>query len=215
MPFADPGRSSMTPRVQGYSFVDAMPSPSPSEMGSQGVNALMTFGTLASTPVAIRDPNRDDPVFKAPAPPRDSDDFEGGPFRINKTPRREMLAHKMASKASRSLSKRQHESGDLGGLGLLRMGSRTLGATPGASSVRTATSTGQADATPGRDSFLSPAAKTLLGRARGHGKDSDLSPAIKRRGQEDRDRESLERLKRQKWDPSPLRSGTTQSSHSR
>lgn len=210
----DPGRSSMTPRVQGYSFVDAVPSPSPSELGSQGVNALMTFGTLASTPVAIRDPNQDDPAFKRPAPPRETaDEFQGGPFRISQTPRREMLAHKMASRASKSLSKRQQETGSSGGLGLLRMGSRTLASsTPAPSSVRSSVSAAESGATPGRDSFLSPAAKSLLGRAKGtKGAVSDLSPAIKRRSQEDRDKESRERLKRQKWDPSPLRSGVTQS----
>lgn len=199
----------MTPRVQGYSFVDAMPSPSPSDLGSKGANALMTFGTLASTPVAIRDPNKDDPVFKAPAPPRDTpDEFLGGRFRISQTPRRELLAHKMASKASRSLSKRQQEMGSTGGLGLLRMGNRTLASsTPDPSSVR---SVAESSTTPGRDSYLSPAAKSLLGRAKGSKTKSDLSPAIKKRDQEDRDKESRERLKRQRWDPSPLRTGTSQ-----
>lgn len=202
----------MTPRVQGYSFVDAMPSPSPSELGPQGVNALMTFGTLASTPVAIRDPNKEDPIFKAPAPPRETpDEFQGGRFRISQTSRRDMLAHKMASKASKSLSKRHQETGGSSGLGLLRMGNRIIASSsPGPSSVRSVASATDSSATPGRDSFLSPAAKTLLGRAKGPSKGSDLSPAIKRRNQEDRDKESLERLKRQKWDPSPLRSGATQ-----
>lgn len=199
----------MTPRVQGYSFVDAMPSPSPSELGPQGVNALMTFGTLASTPVAIRDPNDDDPVFKAPAPPRETpDEFLGGRFRISQTPRREMLAHKMASKASRSLSKRQQDMGNSSGLGLLRMGNRSMASsTPGASSIR---SVAESSSTPGRDTFLSPAAKTLLGRAKGSKGGSDLSPIIKRRNQEDRDKKSRERLKRQKWDPSPLKTGVSQ-----
>jgi protein DGCR14 len=203
----------MTPRVQGYSFVDAMPSPSPSELGPVGVNALMTFGTLASTPVAIRDPNKDDVVFKAPAPHRETpDEFQGGRFRISQTSRRDMLAHKMASKASRSLAKRHQATGNSSGLGLLRLGNRTIassspGASPGPSSVRSVATSADPSATPGRDSFLSPAAKTLLGRAKGAKGGSDLSPAIKRRNQEDRDRESAERLKRQKWDPSPLRSG--------
>lgn len=191
-----------------------MPSPTPSELGTQGVNALMTFGTIASTPVALRDSNEDDPVFKAPAPPSHVEGDEPAHFRINKSGRREQLAHRMATKAGRSLSKKHNSTSGSTGLGLLRFGDRSLSATPGTFSSATVTSVKKAEGTPGRDAFLSPAARTLLGKAKGGRQQVGSSPyegGRTRKGQDDRDKESHERLKRQRWDPSPLGAGATHS----
>jgi protein DGCR14 len=197
----------MTPRVQGYSFVDAMPSPSPSEIGSDNVNSLMTLGTLASTPVALRNPNEDDPVFKAPAPPRPAERQDYGPF--SKPSRRDELARQMASKASRSLAQRQSLQGKSSGLGLLRFGERSGTASP--SSVSTTTSIRDPGATPGKDAYLSPAARTLLGRASGSSIRVESKSELRKRERQmdqDRERASQEKLKRQKWDASPLRNAS-------
>ncbi|KAK9366353.1 nuclear protein DGCR14 [Lipomyces kononenkoae] len=61
-----------TPRVQGYSFVSARPSPSPSELGAPP----MTWGAIATTPVVSK-------------------------FRIAETPKREELHHKLLSSMSK------------------------------------------------------------------------------------------------------------------
>lgn len=191
----------MTPRVQGYGFVDAMPSPTPSQLGTDGMAALMTFGTLVSTPVALRDPNADDPAStprssqSAPAEP-----VHEGPFKIPKPPRREALAHQLASKATKSLQKRHGMTFSNTGLGLRKNPVASgRGGTPKDSLLDSATGSG----TPRRDAFLSPAAKTLLGRTRS-GKALDSSP-LRPALQNDREREGREKLKRATWDPSPLR----------
>ncbi|KAK9235805.1 nuclear protein DGCR14 [Lipomyces kononenkoae] len=64
-----------TPRVQGYSFVSARPSPSPSELGAPP----MTWGAVAATPVVSK-------------------------FRIAETPKREELHHKLLSSMSKRAS---------------------------------------------------------------------------------------------------------------
>ncbi|ODQ71921.1 hypothetical protein LIPSTDRAFT_35303, partial [Lipomyces starkeyi NRRL Y-11557] len=61
-----------TPRVQGYSFVSAAPSPSPSELGTPP----MTWGAVAATPVVSK-------------------------FRVAETPKREELHHKLLSSMSK------------------------------------------------------------------------------------------------------------------
>ncbi|KAK9386089.1 nuclear protein DGCR14 [Lipomyces mesembrius] len=61
-----------TPKVQGYSFVSAAPSPSPSELGAPP----MTWGAVAATPVVSK-------------------------FRVAETPKREELHHKLLSSMSK------------------------------------------------------------------------------------------------------------------
>ncbi|KAK6334026.1 hypothetical protein TWF696_002534 [Orbilia brochopaga] len=68
----------VTPRVNGYSFVDDAPSPSPSELGLPP----MTWGTV------------DDLLPSVEASP--------SPFKISETPRREKTLHRMVDKVAKS-----------------------------------------------------------------------------------------------------------------
>ncbi|KAH8930122.1 hypothetical protein BT69DRAFT_1345322 [Atractiella rhizophila] len=78
-----PSRPSlMTPRVNGYGFVSELPTPVPHALPA---DELMTWGTISATPRAVTDSSDPDPQFD-------------GPFRIPPTPRREVLAHRMAAK---------------------------------------------------------------------------------------------------------------------
>jgi protein DGCR14 len=198
-----------------------MPSPGPSVLGDSGISSLMTFGTLASTPVALRDPNASDPAFRVQAV---NDAMKEGPFRIPHTPHREVLAHKMASKATKSLQQRQGGP-QTSGLGLRRSGTpgsvaRLVragtpgggwGSTPKDDAVREARRAMQDEGrTPSRDAFLSPAAKTLLGRTTNHQKQQSTSSYPFQQGEANgnkrytQDTDRMERYKRAKWDPSPL-----------
>ncbi|GAA96167.1 uncharacterized protein L969DRAFT_14366 [Mixia osmundae IAM 14324] len=76
-----------TPRIRGYGFVAPMASPTPSQLGETGMNALMTHGVLQGTPVAL---------------PRDGD----SPFQLTESSRRDRLAHRMASQASANLRRK-------------------------------------------------------------------------------------------------------------
>lgn len=187
----------MTPRVQGYSFVDAMPSPTASNLGETGLKSLMTFGTIASTPIALRDPA--DPA--RPPSQAVSDMLQEGPFKIPATPRREMLAHKMAGKATKSLQQRHGLNFANSGLGL-RKGLLSFN-----DSVRgSPRDSSDGGTTPGRDAFLSPAARNLLGRTTSLTRGKDESPfrgaegrATAKREADERERMGMERFKRQKW----------------
>ncbi|GAA6007527.1 hypothetical protein JCM10207_006375 [Rhodosporidiobolus poonsookiae] len=203
--------TSSTPRVSGFSFVDALPSPSASSLPAQALQELMTWGTIEATPVTLRSsssfPDGDGSV---------------GPFRIREGDRREELAHQMARRAKRSLAE-----GASRGKGLAvdaragsasstlrrslldastRSSSRTPSLTPSHSG-----STPRASAAAG----LSPAARTLLGRTKpGRALEAGLGRSKawgedeerrRRRRAEERAREveSLERIRRERWTPSP------------
>jgi protein DGCR14 len=83
-----------SPGVNNFSYVPALPSPTPSELGPAAVKQLMTWGTLAGTPRILS--QSDDPA-EASAPSPDT------PFRISAPTRRELLSHKLSSSASKSL----------------------------------------------------------------------------------------------------------------
>lgn len=208
-----------------------MPSPTASVLGESGLKSLMTFGTLASTPIALREPGTPSEAgslahstsSSAPSTQmtRAADAaLTQGAFRIPDTPRRETIAHKMAGKATRSLQQRQGLSLSSSGLGLRRAAAASSG-TP-ASVARVA------DDRIGRDTFLSPAARTLLGKtSRSSRAASEASPFAASPGassktsgskrsaaaltsQQDRERErmAMDKFKRQKWDASPLRTAS-------
>lgn len=166
-------RSGDTPRVQGYSFVDDMPSPAPNQASA---NQLMTYGTLSSAqPLA---------------------EVKEGPFKIPQTPHREALAHSMARKASKNLSKKNSGDADT---------ARRLGLTPKAKGPY------GGSLTPGRTSTkegLSPAAKSLLGKTRTPAGGSSARSVQQgrtpdSRGTRTRETQAKRRLDEVRWEGTP------------
>lgn len=201
---ADPAPISRTPKVSGFSFVDALPTPAAASLPPQALQELMSWGVIESTPVTLRS---------------SGEDHAPGPFNIRDTSRRERLANEMARKAKRSLADRAGEGGGsarksglaVGGLRRSVLDSVRSGAgTPGR---------GGSPGTPGspRSSAgdLSPAASALLGRTgqgralatglaktRGWGEDEERR-RVERAQQRAREVESRERLRRERWTASP------------
>ncbi|ORY78870.1 pyridoxal phosphate-dependent transferase [Leucosporidium creatinivorum] len=197
-----PNPHSSTPKVSGFSFVDALPTPSAASLPAASLQELMTWGTIEATPVTLRSTG---------------DDYTGaaGPFRINDTSRRERLATEMARKAKRSLADRAEKSGGGGKKGLAVGGLRRSVL----DSVRGGGGTPRTPGTPGspRSSALdlSPAASALLGRT-GQGKalagglskergwnEEEERRRVERARQRAREVESRERLRRERWTASP------------
>lgn len=81
-----------TPRVAGYSFVSPLPSPRPGDLGEERRRQLMTWGTIMGTPRALEETSA-------------ADDAQHASFKIPPTPRRDLLARRLADKAG-SKSKR-------------------------------------------------------------------------------------------------------------
>jgi len=88
-----PDRST-SPRVNDFSYVPAIPSPTPSELGPAAVKQLMTWGTLNATPRILS--QTDDPADASMPPP-------STPFHISAPSARETLSHKLSSSAAKSL----------------------------------------------------------------------------------------------------------------
>ncbi|CAG8558425.1 3451_t:CDS:2 [Paraglomus occultum] len=85
---SSPTASSMsgTPKVGGYAFVSATPSPAPSQLDS---SELMTWGTIEGSPLLIS-----------------GDQTPGRAFQLPPTPRREIIGMALSSSASRNIRKR-------------------------------------------------------------------------------------------------------------
>ncbi|KAI5475680.1 protein DGCR14-like protein [Pseudohyphozyma bogoriensis] len=189
------GNVSATPKVQGFSFVDALPSPRASTIPAKDLQELMTWGTIESTPV----------LRSSASAARSALGEGGGPFRIEDTSRREALAHKMANKAKRSLAEKAGGSGSSAG-GLRRS---VL------DSVRSRVEGGGTPRSP-RVGELSPAARNLLGKT-GQGRKLEKGISTTEGWKEEdrkrarrqiaevraRELESQDRLKRTRWTPSP------------
>lgn len=178
---------SATPKVSGFSFVSALPSPRASTIPAVALQELMTWGTIDSTPIALR---------SSAGAKRSALSEGGGPFKIPDVSRRERLALRMAGKSSQK------------GLG--------RAATPG-SIARTATMMQQTAVASPRNEFLSPAAKELLGRTArmSNGKGMGLTlmrserstvNEMDERRKRAREMESRELLKRSRWSESPAMS---------
>ncbi|TKA57739.1 hypothetical protein B0A53_00888 [Rhodotorula sp. CCFEE 5036] len=209
-----PAPVSQTPRVGGFSFVDALPAHDPSSLPAQALQELMTWGTIEATPVTLRTAGGDQSV---------------GPFRVKESDKREVLAHKMARKAKRSLAESvtgagrglaTTPGGGGGGGGSMRRSALEAsirssrggvgGGVPGS------TTPGGGGSTPRRSTTdLSPAARSLLGRTKpGKALEGSLGQSLQWNEDEERRRverarlrarevESRERLRRERWTPSP------------
>ncbi|GAA5866712.1 hypothetical protein JCM8547_002733 [Rhodosporidiobolus lusitaniae] len=208
-PYPNPSSSSSsssTPRVSGFSFVDALPDTSSSSLPPQALQELMTWGTIEATPVTLRSSSYSD--------------FEGGggavgPFRIREPDRKEQLAMRMAKKAKRSLA----ASAGVGSSTGLALDARpaSVRGTPSSFTPRAGSS---AMLPPGASprpsaSSLTPAGRSLLSRTKpgralelGLGKERGWTEEEERRRVERarvraREVEGRERLRRERWTPSP------------
>lgn len=158
-----------TPKVGGYGFVDALPSPSPSELGPDAMKELMTWGTLLGTPRIIQDEDAD--------PNEPSSSRSSNPFTINHPSNRDSIGRKLGVQAIRSLREKA---------ALLSTG--MVGSTPGGVRKRKHASTDMLppSSTPRRGGaanadLLSPAARTLLGRTKS-GTAMGLTPTPRQSG---------------------------------
>lgn len=197
---------SATPKVNGFGFVSAVPSPRPEEAGPSEMRQLMTWGKVQGTPIVVR-------TDEEPA-------AEFYPFKIPEASRRERIGSRLSSAASRSIRLRQggktHSSSIMASpLGRQAASSSTpqaLGAGWGSIGSLTQRT---------RRPDLSPAARTLLDRtssisrlttsagATGATTPSSVSRKTRTslgtkllgesRGRETRD----ERWRRERWTPTP------------
>ncbi|KAG8928565.1 hypothetical protein FRC01_005744 [Tulasnella sp. 417] len=133
--------STDSPKVRGFGFVDAIPSPSPSQLGAQGMKELMTLGTLLATPRVIS--GSGDPAEETAT---------SSPFVIKPPNSRDMLGRRLGNEAGRSLTKK---AGLLGGGATPR--------TPGGGIDKRGNLTAS---TPRRVDILTPAARRLLSRTK-------------------------------------------------
>ncbi|KAG8906189.1 hypothetical protein FRB99_007405 [Tulasnella sp. 403] len=129
-----------SPKVRGFGFVDAIPSPTPADLGADRLKELMTLGTLLATPRVIS--GSDDP-----------DEAVNSPFVIKPPNARDMLGRRLGNEAGRALSRK---AGLLGG------------ATPRTpNSVRKDQDKGKTvTSTPRRIDILTPAARRLLDKTK-------------------------------------------------
>ncbi|GAA5850306.1 hypothetical protein JCM9279_006524 [Rhodotorula babjevae] len=226
-PYPTPPQSA-TPRVGGFSFVDALPTLPSAALPPHALQELMTWGTIEATPVVLRAAEADSAGGAAGGAAGGGGGGGGGmggpsavgPFRVREADRREELAHRMARRAKRSLA----ESGasPRGGLALGGPGAGGLRREAVEASVRGSTPGGGArggGGTPSasaRADALSPAARSLLGRTKpGRALEAGLGRTeawreegeerrrIERAKQRAREVESRERLRRERWSPSP------------
>ncbi|KAF9123171.1 DiGeorge syndrome critical region protein 14 [Mortierella sp. 14UC] len=168
-----------SPKVAGFSFVSSTPSPSMSQMGDDP--EMMTWGTIEDEPLLISS------GIQASTP---------SPFKLPPTPRRELIAQKLAEKASKSfregssLRAKVFASPSASALAQYResMGGRTP--TPRFNSPYGVASPSPYNKTPGgpssnptrlgspnpkaRAEMLSPAARNLLNKSRNRGADEQL-----------------------------------------
>lgn len=201
-PYPAQQTDSLTPRVNGFSFVSAMPTPNPALLAPDEMDALMTWGEVASTPVRTDDPDSS----------RDPDQLKNfvegdgeGPFKIQQTPHREELAHGLARQATRSLRDRHGV-----GLGLGTKLRKSLGKGEWGRERR------EVGLTPRRDEMLSPAAKMLLRKTGADTASRGMRSAVGAQGshavgatpkggsdEAKKEEEARMRLKMARWDPTP------------
>lgn len=133
-----------TPRVGGFGFVSAVPSPSPSELGPERLKQLMTWGTLQGTPRILGVESTGEP---------------NTPFHIAPPKPRDVLGRKLGVNAGKSLSARVALFTPKSGSGL-----------GGATSRGEGGSMPPPIGTPRRGAeMLSPAARNLFNRTKGGG----------------------------------------------
>ncbi|BGP15451.1 hypothetical protein JCM10213_005133 [Rhodosporidiobolus nylandii] len=211
-PYPGAANPSATPRLSGFSFVDALPTTNSASLPPSALQELMTWGSIEATPVTLRSADA-------------AGDAAVGPFRVREADRREELALRMAKKAKRSLA----ESAGRGkGLAVdARPGGSALQRSLLHASVRSAASPGGVSPSAGRTpsgssstprasaDALSPAARSLLsrtkpgraleaglGRTKAWGEDEERR-RVERAKARAEEVEREERRRRRRWTPSP------------
>ncbi|KAG5353373.1 hypothetical protein C0989_007518 [Termitomyces sp. Mn162] len=169
-----------SPTNNNFSLVPNLPSPTASELGPTAMKQLMTWGTLNATPRII---SQDDPALPPP----------NTPFRIPAMSSREMISHKLSTKASKSLRAKA---------GLLGLSTPGIRATP-----TTKGSMAPPSWTPRRSEAagnLTPAARRLLERSTMRTAGLRRAEAMDRSAGWDSDAKVKDKeLNRVRWTPTP------------
>lgn len=218
----DPNPSHATPRVSGFSFVDALPSPRASTISAAALQELMTWGTIDSTPIALRSssssafPTALSDIagnYTAAGAQRSALGGGGGPFRVAEIGRRERLALQMAGRSENRAS---------AAFGLTTPASTTTAGSRSASKRSLSSSSQQQYMNSPRTRSLTPAAQQLLGRTHRSGTKQGMSSTqeyaasareeeIKLRLVREKERakakaremQGMEKLRRETWGESP------------
>ncbi|KDQ63622.1 hypothetical protein JAAARDRAFT_29647 [Jaapia argillacea MUCL 33604] len=165
-----------SPRINNFSLVPAMPSPTPSELGPDAVKQLMTWGTITATPRILS--KSDDP---ADLPPPTT------PFHLPAPSKREVISHKLSTAASKNL---KAKASLLGTPGSTRKGSMP----PPSWTPRRAEAAGS----------LTPAARRLLDRSTMGTAAARRAEAMGRMaGWEGRGKREEKDMNRVRWTPTP------------
>lgn len=149
--------------VAGYTFVSPLPSPKPGDLGEARIRQLMTWGAVLGTPRRVDTSSSED-------------GGGGGGFKIPPTPKRDMLARRLAD-----------------GKGSLNNSARTP--SKGGAAARSSSKRKMSD--------LSPAARTLFDRTQQQTKRGPSSLGSRLVGTPTREEVNADRLRRQRWTPSP------------
>jgi len=180
-----------SPNGDRFSLVPAVPSPTPSQLGSVAIKQLMTWGSLTATPRILS--QSDDPAGPSMPPP-------ATPFRISEPSSREQLSHRLSANAAKSL---RAKATLLGGSSATRTPGILRGiATPGRKGSMPPPSWTPKRAEPGA---LTPAARRLLDRTAMGTAAARRAQAMRQTsnwdgassGEKDRD------LNRVRWTPTP------------
>ncbi|THH20837.1 hypothetical protein EW146_g593 [Bondarzewia mesenterica] len=172
-----------SPGINNFSYVPAMPSPTPSELGPAAVKQLMTLGTLMGTPRVL---SQTDEPAEMPPPSM--------PFHIRAPTAREVLSRKLSSSAAKSMSAKANLLGSTRGPWASSTGKKKGDMGPPTWTPRRAEAVGA----------LTPAGKRLLDRSTmGTAAARRADAMVKMASWEGTGKATTKDLNKVRWTPTP------------